>query len=1017
VAVLRPRIRAPRGFAAWLLLISFGALLVRLAYLIFVHPDVPRVSDASAYHLLANNLADGLGYIRPFDLSKLGLEHTTAEYPPLFPALLSIWSWFGGRSVDAQRVLTCFIGTGTVVLIGLLGRRVRGEAVGLVAAGIAAIYPMLFMADGVLMAETLFALLVTASLLLAYRAADEPSPARFAVLGVALGLAALTRAEGLVLAVFLVVPLAISLRTLATKRRALLATVGIGVAILVVAPWTIRNAVEFDRFVPVANNIGTAIDGANCPLVYSGDQIGLWRSTFGVEDPSIRPDDCFEGFDVGADGFDEAEASAQHRADGIEYAREHLERAPVVAVTRVLRAFGLFRVDQQIDVESFEGRGRTWQWVGLVMWWLLLPLAIGGILMLRRARERIWPLLSTVAAATVTVVLTYGNQRFRVAAEPAVVVLAAVGVVYLFQRQRGTLAAAGAAGPVPEATARAFAPRIPARLFGRFDTRDVVCVAILLAAFLLPLRGLMRSQGPPMEEGFMLVFPERVLAGDLPNKDFLHLYGPGGLWGLAGFFEVLGTSLTAERLFALFQQMAVVFGVFAIARRWGRTVALGCGLASLLFIVPPIGLTALAWVGAVGLGVVAIAVGAASRDAGVRDPPRAARLAVVTGLLIGAALLFRLDLAVAAGLSMVALGWGAAGLLRKRFAIGLGIGLSPYLIHLITAGPDTVIRGMVLDPVVYLRGGRSLPLPPPLDHFDAQLQRAGNLTPLRWPLPTIEGPAQLTLWFFLLIASVIALAVIAVWLIRRHPESMRARVLLASAAFSVGILPQAIQRADSTHLAWVACVPMALLPVAVLEVVRARRPDVQTRTVAIAAAGTLLVVLAFVIPNFTVRSYTDYSAQTFGYHRLSYPITHDGRTFYYGRKDDADAATELLAELDSISKPGQSLFVGPTDLRRTPYSDAYFYYLIPKLDPGTYYIEMDPGVANADDSGLADEVRNADFLILSSAWDNWDEPNDSRELGSSEPNKVVRDEFCLVDRFGPHYRLYERCDARASNRG
>ena len=261
-----------------------------------------------------------------------------------------------------------------------------------------------------------------------------------------------------------------------------------------------------------------------------------------------------------------------------------------------------------------------------------------------------------------------------------------------------------------------------------------------------------------------------------------------------------------------------------------------------------------------------------------------------------------------------------------------------------------------------------------------------------------------------------ALAAIAVWAIRRDPSSLRARVLLATAAFSVGILPQALQRADSTHLAWVACVPMALLPVAVLEVVRARRPELQPRTVAVATAGMLLVILAFVIPNFTLRSYSDYSAQTFGYHRLSYPITHEGRTFYYGRKDDADAATELLREIQKIAKPGQRLFVGPTDLRRTPYSDAYFYYLLPQLTPGTYYIEMDPGVANADDSGLADEVRKADFLILSSAWDNWDEPNNSRELGPSEPNKVVREEFCLVDRFGPHYRLYRRCDARRSNR-
>ena len=58
------------------------------------------------------------------------------------------------------------------------------------------------------------------------------------------------------------------------------------------------------------------------------------------------------------------------------------------------------------------------------------------------------------------------------------------------------------------------------------------------ALFALPLRGLLRLQGPPMEEGFMLVFPEQVLEGAVPNVDFLHLYGPGSLWGLAGAFQV-----------------------------------------------------------------------------------------------------------------------------------------------------------------------------------------------------------------------------------------------------------------------------------------------------------------------------------------------------------------------------------------------------------------------------------------------------------------------------------------------
>ena len=52
----------------------------------------------------------------------------------------------------------------------------------------------------------------------------------------------------------------------------------------------------------------------------------------------------------------------------------------------------------------------------------------------------------------------------------------------------------------------------------------------------------------------------------------------------------------AERLVALLQQIGVVLGIYALARYWGRTVAVFCAFISLVIIVPPIGLTALGWV-------------------------------------------------------------------------------------------------------------------------------------------------------------------------------------------------------------------------------------------------------------------------------------------------------------------------------------------------------------------------------------------------------------------------------------
>jgi hypothetical protein len=423
--------RRLRTSAAALVLIALAALAVRVAFALLAAPDVKVVppTDAGAYHLLANNLADGRGYIRPYDrlLARPPAIRPTAEYPPLFPALLSLVARAGGRSLDAQRLAMCFVGAGTVVLIGLLGARVAGWPAGLAAAAVAAVYPMLFQSDAVLMPETLYAFLVAAVLVLAYRALDAPSGLRFLALGAAVGAAALTRAEALLLVPLLVLPLAAVRRAGDPRRRLALTAVAVGGVAVVVAPWTVRNYVRFDAFVPVSTNASFIFDGANCPETYSGPLRGTWRYSRG----------CFEGLlqsELAAGN--EATVAASHRDDGLEYARDHLREVPGVMAVRWLRTFGAYSPKREVAFEALEWRKPRWQTLGMRMYWALLPCAAVGTVVLVRRRQRVWPLAATFALVSLTTILTYGNQRFRIAAEPALVVLAATGIVAVARRVR-----------------------------------------------------------------------------------------------------------------------------------------------------------------------------------------------------------------------------------------------------------------------------------------------------------------------------------------------------------------------------------------------------------------------------------------------------------------------------------------------------------------------------------------------------------------------------------------------------
>jgi hypothetical protein len=562
--------------------------------------------------------------------------------------------------------------------------------------------------------------------------------------------------------------------------------------------------------------------------------------------------------------------------------------------------------------------------------------------------------------------------------------------------------------PVARQTADTGAPR------GGRDLRRALPwlapIAVVAVACVLPLVELWRAPGSPMEEGFMLAFPQLVLEGQIPNRDFLHLYGPGSLWVLAGVFEVFGTTLAAERVVGFLQLIGVVFGVFALLRPWGRWVAAAGAVMTAVVLLPPAGLVAMAWPGGLALGLWALSAALAG-GAAPSASPRRSRLFVVAGVLAGVALLYRPDLVAALGLSAVVVSWGLDRGARLRLAGGVALGLAPYAVHLATAGVGNVVDGLVLEPVFELRAGRSLPFPPSWGHFDGFLQRVGALIEPSWPLPAPASPAQLTLWVGLLLATTAALLAAGVAAARRGD-----RRLLVMAVFCVGLLPQAIQRADSTHLAWVSCVPLGFLPAAAIEGQRAWRPAWPQRRAAVLAVAVPVVATLALAPTFVWGVYGDYVGRSFGFDPIEAGTMRRGdRVFHYGRLGAVDAVNAMLPDLDRITEPGDSLFVGPVDLRRTNYSEAYLYYLMPELEPATRYIEMDPGIANAKESGMADELRRADVVVLSSIYANWDEPNDSRTFGPNEPNEVLEEEFCLIESYGDGYRgrglleLYRRC--------
>src|SRR5262249_21393440 len=150
-------------------------------------------------------------------------------------------SFVAGHNLIAQRLTMSVLGTVAVVVIGLLARRRAGALAGWIAAGIAAVYPYLWVNDGLIMSETLTTLVVALALLYAYRFSREPKLWTAVVVGGLCGLGALTRAELVLLVPFLAVPAALVARSVAVRERWKLAAVAVLTAALLIAPWVGYN--------------------------------------------------------------------------------------------------------------------------------------------------------------------------------------------------------------------------------------------------------------------------------------------------------------------------------------------------------------------------------------------------------------------------------------------------------------------------------------------------------------------------------------------------------------------------------------------------------------------------------------------------------------------------------------------------------------------------------------------------------------------------------------------------------
>jgi 4-amino-4-deoxy-L-arabinose transferase-like glycosyltransferase len=416
---------ASRRFWTLLGLILVVAAGVRVAYVLGVADGFNRTRfyDAAFYELQARVVADGKGFVDPFNLLPGRSQELVpaADHPPLTVFVLApvakVWD-----SQLPMRWASALAGLAVVALTALLARAVAGDAAGLIAGGLAAIYPFLWVNDGLIMSESFTGVFVVGTLLASYFAMREPDRWwRWVLAGLLGGLAALGRAELVLLVPFIGAGVVVTRRAGGWRTR-LIAVGAMAVSLLVVlTPWFLYNQSRFDRPVLLSTNDGLAMVASNCDAMYHGPGIGLTN----LNGPPCLPK---------PPSGDQSVVAAEYRTKALRYMRDHAGRVPVVVLARAGRDWSLYRPGQMLAWNESEGRPSWVTGLGMVMYYPLLIGAVIGAVLLWRRRAWLWPLLVPGIVVTVGTLFAYGQTRFRAPAEPCIVVLAAVALAAIGRR-------------------------------------------------------------------------------------------------------------------------------------------------------------------------------------------------------------------------------------------------------------------------------------------------------------------------------------------------------------------------------------------------------------------------------------------------------------------------------------------------------------------------------------------------------------------------------------------------------
>lgn len=371
-----------------------------------------------------------------------GFSGLNGRFPPLNQLYQALIDWvfvgedaqfMGLESSRVHSLAGSLWAVPAVIGLALLGRRLGGNRLGVLAGVMVAASPVLIDYSARVVGETIVVAVMPWMLLVAFSLLDRPHVSKALGLGVLLAALALLRAEMIAVVPGLAAVMLWTWRSALGQRRIIMVSLAVALPVGATALWSSyssNNLIGDDATqIAGASSLETTMLAGNCrEIMATGPQMG-WKSyrCTGIGspgDPLVRR-------------FNSTDDKRQLLVDELKASGP--VRVTVVSSLKVLRSAGLFQPATTVDYQATLSRWPSlpYYWAETVWIWAVITMAGGGALVLRRLRVNMLVLAVPLTVVAATIFATFGFPRYRLSIDPILYLGAAAFLTSAWGTYRG----------------------------------------------------------------------------------------------------------------------------------------------------------------------------------------------------------------------------------------------------------------------------------------------------------------------------------------------------------------------------------------------------------------------------------------------------------------------------------------------------------------------------------------------------------------------------------------------------